>query len=158
MIAREADLTNSSDRRTAGRKWIRVIPYLLALFFALWGLRGVGCNNIVETDAARHAMNGAFIHDYVRNGQLTSPVAYGELYYSRLPALSLPYHPPGFPMIEALFFFIFGVNVPAARLAVALCVFASVVLLYRIRCPTPRPTRLYRRNLESTGEWRSVAN
>ena len=107
-------------------------PYLLALLFALLSLRGLGSGNIVDTDAARHAMNGAFVHDYLRSGQIAHPIQFGKEYYGRLPALSMPYHPPLFPAIEALFFFVFGVNLLAARLAVALAVGACALLLYRL--------------------------
>ena len=102
------------------------------MLFALLSLRGLDGGNIVDTDAARHAMNGAFIHDYLRSGQIAHPIAYGKEYYGRLPALSMPYHPPLFPAIEALFYFVFGVNLLAARLAVALAVGASALLLYRL--------------------------
>lgn len=118
--------------RAVSARLVRLAPYLLALFFALWGLRGVTCNNIVFNDAARHAMNGVFVHDLIRDGKFTTPIEYGRYYYSRLPALSLPYHPPLFPMIESVFFFIFGVNVLAARLAIALATAISVMLFYRL--------------------------
>jgi 4-amino-4-deoxy-L-arabinose transferase-like glycosyltransferase len=107
-------------------------PYALGLYFALWSLWGVGRTGIVDTDAARHAMNGAFVYDLVRSGHLAHPVEYAEQYYGHLPALSMPYHPPLFPAIEALFFAIFGVKLFTARLAVAVTVGASAVLLYRL--------------------------
>src|SRR5438477_8082196 len=80
-------------RSNAGR-WV---PWLLALFLAVWSMRTVGTNNIVDTDAARHAMNGAFIRDLVASGQITHPIQYGKYYYGHLPALSLLFHPPLFP-------------------------------------------------------------
>ena len=110
----------------------RWAPWLLALFFAVWSMRTVGTNNIVDTDAARHAMNGAFIRDLVASGQITHPIQYGKYYYGHLPALSLPFHPPLFPAIESIFFWIFGVNLFAARLAVALATAASAFLLFRL--------------------------
>lgn len=131
-MMRNDDIKILGKTKVAPNKLIRVFLYLLALFFAFWGLRGISCNNIVETDAARHAMNGAFIYDLIRNGELLSPIAYGKFYYSRLPALSLPYHPPVFPVIESFFFFGLGTNVLAARLAVAFCVGLSVVFFYRL--------------------------
>jgi predicted membrane-bound mannosyltransferase len=120
--------TNSSARSVA----IRLIPYILAVFFALWGLRGVTNTDVGFFDASRHAMNGAFIHDLVVARQFTSPIEFGRLYYSHYPATSLPFHPPLFPAIEALFFSIFGVNVFTARLTVALAVAVSVVLFHRL--------------------------
>ena len=81
----------------------RAGPYLLSVLFALLALRGVDADNVISADAARHAMNGAFVHDLIRDGKLTTPVEYGKYYYSHFPALSLPYHPPLFPVVESLF-------------------------------------------------------
>jgi len=116
----------------AGRTWQWLIPILLALFFALWGLRGVGGSSIAEDDAPRHALNGAFLLDMVRQHQFEHPVQYGYWYYSRLPALSLPYHPPLFPAFEALVYSVFGVSTLSARFAIAVATFAAVLLLYRL--------------------------
>jgi len=116
----------------------RFAPFALALFFALWGLRGISFNHVVDSDAARHAMNGVFIHDLLRAGQIASPIEFGKSYYSRLPALSMPYHPPLFPAIESLFFFAFGVNLFAARLAIAVATAVSAFLFYKLVLATHR--------------------
>ena len=108
------------------------LPWLLALAFALLSLRGAATNNVVDTDAARHAMNGAYVHDMAAGGYWRHPIQYGNQYYSHLPALSLPYHPPLFPVLESVFFWIFGVNGLSARLAVAVAVAAGAVLFYRL--------------------------
>jgi len=108
------------------------IPFVLALFFSLSALRGVSRTDIVDTDAARHAMNGAFIYDMIRGGHIAHPVEYAKQYYGHLPALSMPFHPPLFPAIEALFFAVFGVTPLAARGAVAVTVGICVLLLYRL--------------------------
>jgi 4-amino-4-deoxy-L-arabinose transferase-like glycosyltransferase len=111
---------------------------LIALLFALWGLHAAGSNNIMDTDGARHAMNGAFIYDLLARGNWadllhTSKILhYAKQYYSHLPALSLPYHPPLFPVFEAGFFFLFGVNVFAARLAIAVALALSAIGLFRL--------------------------
>jgi hypothetical protein len=107
-------------------------PYILGLYFAVSALWGVGRTDVVDTDAARHAMNGAFIFDMVRTGHTWDPVEYGQEYYGHLPALSMPYHPPLFPAVEAIFYAIFGVKLFTARLAVAMGVFAAAVLLFRL--------------------------
>ncbi len=113
-------------------RWRTLVPYLLALMFAAWGLRGARTCDIVDTDAARHAMNGAFLHDLIRDAEFTRAAEYAKEYYSRLPALSMPYHPPLFPLVESLAFFALGVNVFAARLLVAFAVAATSVLLYNL--------------------------
>lgn len=122
---------------TAGSRFylklgLRVAPWLLAIFFACWSMRGVQSNNVADFDAPRHALNGAFILDMVRQGKLAHPVRYGYSYYAHLPALSLPYHPPIFPAFEAVFYAILGVNVFAARLAVAIATLAAFMLLYHL--------------------------
>ncbi len=68
----------------------------------------------------------------MRDRKVTTPIAYGKYYYGRIPALSLPYHPPMFPLIESMFFAVLGVNVKAARLAVAFSVALSALLFYRL--------------------------
>ncbi|HEY1753824.1 MAG TPA: glycosyltransferase family 39 protein [Bryobacteraceae bacterium] len=107
-------------------------PYLLALYFALSALRGVSSTDVIDTDAARHAMNGTFIYDMVRSGQFWHPVRFARLYYSHLPALSMPYHPPLFPAIESLFFAAFGVKLLTARVAVAVSVGLCALLLFKL--------------------------
>jgi len=119
----------TKGRFDAGVAWI---PYVLAVFFSLSALRGVGSTDVVDTDAARHAMNGAFIYDMVRGGHIMHPIEYAKQYYGHLPALTMPYHPPMFPAIEALFFSLLGVKLLAARAAVAISVGISVLLLYSL--------------------------
>ena len=107
---------------------------MTAVAATLWAMRGAAANNVVDTDAARHAMNGAFILDLVRHSRFLAPVDYAKWYFARYPAITIPYHPPGFPSYEAIFFAFFGVKVFAARLAVALCVGAvAFLLLYLVR-------------------------
>jgi 4-amino-4-deoxy-L-arabinose transferase-like glycosyltransferase len=117
---------------------LRWAPWALALLFTLNALRSLPCGNPIDTDAARHAMNGAFLHDLITSGDFRHPVLFGKQYYSRLPGISMPYHPPLFPSIEAAFFMLFGVNIVAARVAVALAVGIGVLLLYRMVLETHR--------------------
>jgi hypothetical protein len=112
----------------------------IALAFAAWGLRTIGAYNVVETDAARHAMNGVFFHDLLERGKLTHVLSFARNYYAHFPALSLPYHPPLFPVIEAVFFTLFGVNVFAARLAVATAIFVVAIVMFRLTKATSRST------------------
>ncbi len=114
-------------------------PWGLALFFGLWGLRGVTTSDIVYADAARHAMNGVFVRDMLANGQWMDPLSYGKFYYAHLPALSIPFHPPLFPVVESLFFMVFGVNLLAARLAIAVATVAAFLLLIRFLVATGLP-------------------
>ena len=105
---------------------------MIALAFGLLALRGVTANTPVGPDATRHVMNGAFLYDLVRNGKLSAPLEFGVYYYSRLPSLSLPYHPPLFPAFEALSFIGFGVQALTPRVLVALATASSAYLYYRL--------------------------
>lgn len=132
-----AEISAESTARVVIRKapselLLWVIPVVLALLFSLWALRGVSSSSIADDDAPRHALNGAFVFDLVRHAKVAHPVQFGFWYYSRLPALSLPYHPPVFPAFEALIYSLAGVNEFAARMAVAIATFAAVMLLYRL--------------------------
>lgn len=110
----------------------RITPWLLGAVVCVLSIRGAWDGGILETDAARHVMNGAFIHDLLRDGGFRHPVRYAELYYSRLPALSLPYHPPLFPALEAVAFSLVGVKSAVACALVAMAAGASAVLLFRL--------------------------
>jgi hypothetical protein len=112
--------------------WPTVVPIALALLFALLGLRGAGNSVPMFPDAARHALNGALLHDMVRDGEYARPIQYSHRYYSRFPAISLPYHPPLFPAMEAVAFALFGVSHEMARIVVALTVFLSALLFYQL--------------------------
>jgi hypothetical protein len=83
----------SAGGRLTGRVHIW-LPLAIALCFTAWSFRSSGPYNMVETDAARHAMNGVFIHDLVAAGKILDVFAFAKSYYAHLPALSLPYHPP----------------------------------------------------------------
>lgn len=137
VVERRSETAAQAERRRASIP-ILAAPYGLAIFFGLWALRAVGANNIIDTDAARHAMNGVFLRDLIASGQFLHPIQYGNQFYSHLPALSMPYHPPLFPAIEAAFFAVFGVNVFAARLSVAVLCAIAVFLFYRLVVDTCR--------------------
>lgn len=121
------------DRRVLTHPLVgHIAATVLALFWAALGFHVDTGDSPFEFDAPRHAMNGAFVYDLARSSALESPVEYGQAYYSRLPAVSLPYHPPLFPAMEAVFYAVLGVHLAAARLAVALMVAVSCYLFYRL--------------------------
>jgi 4-amino-4-deoxy-L-arabinose transferase-like glycosyltransferase len=125
-----ASISQAKEARAkAGAAWI---PYVLAIFFFLSALWGVGNTDVVDTDAARHAMNGAFMYDMIRGGHIMHPIEYAKQYYGHRPALSMPYHPPLFPAIEAVLFALLGVKLLTARIAVAMSVGICALLLYRL--------------------------
>ena len=98
----------------------QTVPWLLALFVVVTSMRGLAPGSTIWWDSPHHALNGALVYDMVRTGNFAHPIAYAEHYRSRFPAISIPYHPPLFPVIESLFYATFGVNYSTARLVVAL--------------------------------------
>lgn len=135
MFLEESGPALASDRTEVSETELavlRLIPATAACVFGLLAFRGLDAGGIVWTDAARHAMNGALIHDWLREGPWLSPGDYASWYYAHWPALSLGYHPPVFPTIEALAYFVFGVGPFAARAVVAMSTALSAWLLYRL--------------------------
>jgi hypothetical protein len=124
------------DKFEADAAWKRIfnvlLPLLLAAFGLFWSLRWAGKSEVVFFDASRHATNGALILDLVRSHAFAAPVKFAQQFYARLPAISLPYHPPLFPAFEALMFGMFGVSTLTARVSIAILVAACCVLLYRL--------------------------
>ncbi len=121
----------------------KVIPWLLASLIVCVAMRGASSEWFVyHMDAARHVLNGTLIYDFVRSGELTHPLAFAKAFYSRFPAISIPYHPPLFAMMEAFAFALLGVNMVAARLVVAVGAGISAVLLYWLVKYTHRSSRL----------------
>jgi len=119
-------------RRPLRRFARRFAPWILAASCAVWGLRTAGNSEPIFPDASRFAMNGALLLDMVRDRAVVAPVQYAEQYYARLPALSIPYHPPLFPLFEALLYSALGVGNLTARLAIAFTVALVCLLLYRL--------------------------
>lgn len=106
-------------------------PSLLMLIAAAWGVRAHDAD-LLGNDEARHAMNGAFIYDCFRSACFSDASNYFRQYYGRLPALSFPYHPPIFPVLESIFYAVWGVNPGAARAAEALTVAVSALIFYAL--------------------------
>jgi Dolichyl-phosphate-mannose-protein mannosyltransferase len=126
----------ANRKQAATRLWLWGVA--IALCFGAWAMRTQGVYNVVDTDAARHAMNGVFLRDLILRGEFTNTMAYARNYYAHLPALSLPYHPPLLPMIEVVFYSLFGVSVFSARLAVAVTVAVSALALFGLVLKTHR--------------------
>ncbi len=110
----------------------RLIPLVIAVSFAMIGLLDRDVRAVVDPDAARHMMNGALLYDMARSGGYRHPVEFATAYYGSYPAISIPYHPPLFPAVEAVLFSLFGPQTAVARLAVCGFVVATVLLLFSI--------------------------
>jgi len=105
------------------RAWARsaevALVGLLAVAAAGLSVSGNWGSEFWWNDAARHAMDGVFVHDFVRDLPKSLRLyEYATEYYARYPCLGLMHYPPVFPMVEAVFFAVWGVGMPAARAAV----------------------------------------
>lgn len=67
-----------------------------------------------QGDAPRHAMNGIFWGDLLREG-LSDPIGYTKSYYARYPAISPTRYPPIFYFFEAVAFELFGATSYVAK-------------------------------------------
>lgn len=71
------------------------------------------------SDAPRHALNGAFVKDFIAAWPWHDPAGWAENYYLQYPALSILFYPPLFYFIEAAAFALFGVSHAVAQGTVA---------------------------------------
>lgn len=72
------------------------------------------------SDSPRHALNGVFVMDLLRDLPLDDPAGYAYRYYAQYPALTILFYPPLFYAISAPFYALFGVSQEVALLVVAL--------------------------------------
>jgi len=84
------------------------------------------------SDAPRHALNGAFVKDFVAAVPWRHPQDWAIAYYLQYPALTILFYPPLFPALEALAFAIFGVSTKVALFTVAVCYFALGLGAFRL--------------------------
>src|SRR5215467_11310841 len=126
-LGREPAIERRQTPSRASRvAWI--IPIGLAILIAGWGLRALDLLNLTS-DAPNHLLNGALIHDWIASGNWKHPIQFTSRFYSHLPAVTIPYHPPVFATLEALFFTIFGMSVLSGRLLIALITAINVFLV-----------------------------
>lgn len=94
-------------------------------------------------DAPRHALNGAFVHDFLRAWPLHAPIAWAIDYYLKYPSLSIGFYPPLFYAVEACVFGVLGVGHAAANASVALATFCLGLCAYGLaRFVLPRQAAL----------------
>ena len=95
-------------------------------------------------DAPRHALNGAFMLDFIRDHPIGNPTAYAMNYYIKYPALTILFYPPLFYLFLAAFYAIFGVSQSAALAAEFVCYVAFATGCFRL-------TRSWMSPIESFG-------
>jgi hypothetical protein len=72
--------------------------------------------DISSSDAARHALNGVFVHDFIRDMPFRHPAEYAYDYYRQWPGLTILFYPPLFYGVLAVAYAIFGVSEGTALL------------------------------------------
>ena len=83
------------------------------------------------SDAPNHTFDGIFIFEFVKAWPLDHARQWAEQFYLRYPALGIfVYYPPGFAIIEAVFFVILGVSILTARLVVVTFALGAGWLIY----------------------------
>jgi hypothetical protein len=105
---------------------------ILVLVTCMLSMKDITRGDFRHPDAWAHAMNGVYLLDLVKAMPIGRLWDFSLNYFAKYPAISLPYHPPGFPMFEAIIFAIFGISVATARFAVVLCAILAVVFWYRL--------------------------
>jgi len=83
-------------------------------------------------DADRIGMDGVFILDFIKDlpESLLNIYGYTTEYYAKYPALSIGYRPAFFPLIEAGFYFLFGISHLSARMAVLFFLFFGMIFWF----------------------------
>lgn len=104
------------------RSWLPCAA-LFALVLLLF-VPAMGAGGFWWTDETRHAMGGVFVLDLLRDMPFADPMAYALRYFAQYPALALNWYLPGFYLVEAGFYAIFGVEEAVAHWTV----FAFVLL------------------------------
>ncbi|HEV2100019.1 MAG TPA: glycosyltransferase family 39 protein [Stellaceae bacterium] len=72
------------------------------------------------SDAPRHALNGAFVKDFIAAAPWHDPKSWAINYYLQYPALTILFYPPLFYAIEAVGYALFGVSHPVAQATVSM--------------------------------------
>src|ERR1039458_6496953 len=100
--------------------WIELIALaLLAVAVAALFQTSPHNGDFWWSDAPRHAMDGVFYRDFLRDLPFNRIKEYAVDYYLQYPALTILFYPPLLPLAEALFYTLFGVSHFTAQLTVA---------------------------------------
>jgi Dolichyl-phosphate-mannose-protein mannosyltransferase len=95
------------------------------------------------SDAPRHALNGAFVKDFIAAMPWHDPKAWAIDYYLQYPSLSILFYPPLFYFVEAVAFAVFGVSHLVAQATVSLfTVLLGAATYGLVRADFPRWTAL----------------
>ena len=132
------DGTVASPRVLSRRRAARVRPGDLAAASVL----ALACLALILTaplhgeflwsESPRNALNGAFIHDLVREMPLQDPVGWAAAYYLRYPSLTILFYPPLLHAALAAFYAAFGVSHAAAMACMGAFAYALATGVYAL--------------------------
>ena len=83
-------------------------------------------------DQASHIMDGLFFRDLIVDFPIGHLKEYAVHYYGQYPALGFKFWPPFFPLIEGIFFSMFGTQIVVARWCLLTFGVALAVLVYLV--------------------------
>ncbi|PKM10601.1 MAG: glycosyltransferase [Gammaproteobacteria bacterium HGW-Gammaproteobacteria-3] len=104
---------NHNDTVFSSKKSI----YAILIIMSVLSLRQIDDASLGYPDADRILMDGVFLLDFISDFPITHIYQYTLNYFGQYPALSIGYRPPFFPLLEAIFNGVFGVNMWSSRLA-----------------------------------------
>ncbi len=113
-----------------GRAEVVVVAALLLLGTLALFLSAPRDGQFWWSDAPRHALNGAFIKDFIAAHPWHDPMGFAAQYYVRYPALTILFYPPLFYVILAPFYALFGVSEATALAVVLLHDWALAIAVY----------------------------
>ncbi len=110
-----------------------VAGLLIALIISLVGARDITRGGLGWSDAPNHVFDGILVLEFVRDLPLEDPRGWAEQFYLRHPALGfVVYWPPGFAVVEAAVFQLFGTDIAVARALILAFAWGAAFLLYRM--------------------------
>jgi hypothetical protein len=134
--------TGASAQRMNGlrRRWLKpevahdvIAALLLMAVVAILFAFGAPTDDAFSwPDAPRHALNGAFVLDLLRDHPIHDPTSYAYNYYARYPALTILFYPPLFYVVLAVFYGVLGVSQQSALCAEFACYIALAFGTYRL--------------------------
>ncbi len=107
-------LNLESWRRAAFDHRIYIFILLVITLGMYFGLAKRG--DIDWPDASRHALNGAFVLDFIEQLRWRHPVEFAYDYYRQWPALTILFYPPLFYVVLAAVYAVLGVSEASALL------------------------------------------
>ena len=119
-----------SDKVNLFKTW--ALPLVLVLFgLILYG------GDFLNQDAFYYdsdgiTMDGIYLLDFLKELPITNIYGYTTRYYAQYPSLTIGVREPFFPLIEAIFYSIFGINISTAKLAVLAFAALGIFFFYRL--------------------------